>query len=228
MLTDYFSASAFPFTAPPPSFTDNNSFATVFSSPTRIKDLITLYRLNILQPLIPGLRKEGYTELDSTNSSSSSTASGSGSGSGLNSNGNRAGGNYLPDSGGPLGPYGGGVGGGGFGRPEPRSPNLPNIGGGRLPNLQNPYAIGSSDLDPLGGRIPQFPGFPGSNGPNLGGVGGGGDGGGMYMGPNHPLFRERFGEDGNGNNGLPSNFAPPGARFDPIGPFVSLSSTFLL
>lgn len=57
------------------------------------------------------------------------------------------------------------------------------------------------------------------------------------MGPNHPLFRERFGPDGRlggggdgegrvwgGDGWLPQGSVPPGARFDPIGPTVRLCS----
>lgn len=233
LLLDYFSPSAFPFSIPPPSFTDNyNSFSKVFSSEHRIKDLITLYRLNILQPLIPGLRKEGYTELDST---ASTTTSGSGSGLASTPNNPNAGPSrgYYPDTGGPLGPYGGGVGGGGYGIPVPRLPNLPNQGGGGVGRIPNLGSIGSRDLDPLGGGIPGFPGM------RPGGIG---DGGGMFMGPDHPLFRERFGPDngmggmGGGGDGrrwggdgwLPQGAVPPGARFDPIGPSVSIYTFSLL
>jgi proteasome inhibitor subunit 1 (PI31) len=56
----------------------------------------------------------------------------------------------------------------------------------------------------------------------------------MFMGTDHPLFRERFGNDGGvgGNGGagggrlwggdgwLPQGAVPPGARFDPVGPGV--------
>ncbi len=51
-------------------------------------------------------------------------------------------------------------------------------------------------------------------------------GGGMYVGPNHPMFAGRGGGSGRGQAGpwggdgyLPSLGAPPGARFDPVGPF---------
>ncbi|KAJ2380378.1 hypothetical protein GGI05_006326 [Coemansia sp. RSA 2603] len=65
--------------------------------------------------------------------------------------------------------------------------------------------IGSSDLDPLG-------------------RGAGSEGGGMVVGPGHPMFRRGFapgaplGDDGR-SMGLPQGAVPPGARFDPIGPF---------
>lgn len=49
----------------------------------------------------------------------------------------------------------------------------------------------------------------------------------MMVGPDHPLFRERFeGQQGvgggtwGGDGWLPQGAVPPGARFDPIGPAV--------
>ncbi|KAK4698541.1 hypothetical protein P7C70_g7731, partial [Phenoliferia sp. Uapishka_3] len=237
LLTDYFSASAFPVTFPPGELSPS-TFAAVFSSPSRLTDLVTLYRLNILQPLIPGLRKDGYTELPASAAPSTSTGAG---GSGGGGNGNRIGnprGPYYPDTGGPLGMFpGGGQGGQGGGRmpsggiggigpfPPPGRGSGGMMGGGG----QNPFNIGRSDLDPLGGRSGTFPGFPGTAGPSFGAGGMGGAEGGMYMGPNHPLFRERFENDGGvggggegrvwgGDGWLPQGAVPPGARFDPIGP----------
>lgn len=112
----------------------------------------------------------------------------------------------------PRGPFGG----------MPQQPPPPGgIGGvGPIP------PVGRSDLDPLAGmggtttgRIPL----------------GGGDGDGMMLGPNHPLFRDRFNGPqpaapfGGGIGGppmgplgsdgfLPPGAVPPGARFDPIVP----------
>lgn len=122
-----------------------------------------------------------------------------------------------------------------FARPTPRSPgsapesdpsrpfSLPGAGGIPI----NPLEIGRSDLEPLGGGI-RNPFAP----PSLfGGVGGGLGGDGMYVGPSHPMFRDRMdpliaGGVGGGRAGpwggdgyLPPMGAPPGARFDPVGPF---------
>ena len=55
----------------------------------------------------------------------------------------------------------------------------------------------------------------------------------MFMGPDHPLFRERFGPGSDvvgggegrrwgGDGYLPPMGAPQGARFDPVGPTVRL------
>lgn len=221
-LSDYFSASAFPLTldsSPSSSSVLMNAFAT----PNRLADLISLYRINILQPLIPGLRKDGYDELASSSSTSATTSGASGSGSNQQPLAGRGG--YYPDPGGPLPiPFGG----------EPRLPNLPP----RLPNLQprlpsNPLAIGSRDLDPLGGARPQFPLFPTGGPSSMGDPFNGGGGDGMMVGRDHPLFRERFGDGNNplgggegfgggmgmGGNGMGGGMVPPGARFDPVGPF---------
>ena len=111
-------------------------------------------------------------------------------------------GGYYPDAGGPM--------------PGPARP----MGG--VPDYTQPMRgfpnVGRSDLDPLAGldgsttgRLPYGGGF-------------GGDG--MMVGPDHPLFRDRFagpsrqpgfGPEG-GSSFLPPGAAPPGARFDPIGP----------
>ncbi|KAI5476044.1 hypothetical protein MNV49_000473 [Pseudohyphozyma bogoriensis] len=73
LLTDYLSASSFPFSRPSDTSSDTSaSLTTLFASPARLTDLITLYRINIIQKLVPGLVKPGYEEL------SDSTATGSG------------------------------------------------------------------------------------------------------------------------------------------------------
>ncbi|KAJ1724445.1 hypothetical protein LPJ53_001286 [Coemansia erecta] len=79
---------------------------------------------------------------------------------------------------------------------------LPEYDGARRWPVED---IGSSDLDPLG-------------------RGAGGEGGGMAVGPGHPMFRRGFAPgaplgDGGRPAGLPQGAVPPGARFDPIGPF---------
>ncbi|BGP20141.1 hypothetical protein JCM10213_000774 [Rhodosporidiobolus nylandii] len=258
LLTDYFSPTSFP--CP----TSSLSPSSPFSAPNRLSDLLLLYRLNVLQPLIPGLRKEGYTELEARDVPA---AGGSGGGSG--SGGGRAPiagtGGYLPDRGGAMGMF-----------PPARPHNPPSApspppGRAPAPNAHRPPGapspdhdplripgtggrgggafggsplaeIGRRDLDPLGGMggtfgglhvlggVGGFGGMGGGFGGGFGGGGGGrGNGGGMFMGPDHPLFRERFGNDGTvvgGGNGrrwggdgyLPPGGAPPGARFDPVGP----------
>jgi proteasome inhibitor subunit 1 (PI31) len=60
---------------------------------------------------------------------------------------------------------------------------------------------------------------------------GGGPGGGMYVGPDHPIFGDVRGGNSDlddpsrifgGPQNLPRGAVPPGARFDPIGPFGRL------
>lgn len=82
--------------------------------------------------------------------------------------------------------------------------------------VQNPYEVGRQDLDPIPNPFAPAPLF----GPIQ-------PGGGMYVGPDHPMFagrgggqrrRDQAGPWG-GDGYLPSLGAPPGARFDPVGPF---------
>ncbi|GAA5847014.1 hypothetical protein JCM3766R1_005898 [Sporobolomyces carnicolor] len=211
LKTDYFSSSTTP-TSSSPLSPQELSETRPFSTSNRFKDFIVLYRLNVLQKLVPGLSKDGYSEL--TSSDSSTAARGEGGSDGRVA-GTR---DYLPDRGGPMGMY-----------PERGPPRpvgddplrIPGSGSGRLPIGE----IGRNDLEPLGGMGGTF-GMPGGRG-GLPGPGAG-QGGGMFMGPDHPLFRERFGDDTDGGGGgarrwggdgyLPPIGAPPGARFDPIGP----------
>ncbi|KAJ1898241.1 hypothetical protein LPJ66_002877 [Kickxella alabastrina] len=71
--------------------------------------------------------------------------------------------------------------------------------------------VGGDDLNPLG---PVF------GGPM--GIDGGNRGGGMVVGPDHPMFRQGGGRGPilpGSPETLPPGAVPPGARFDPIGPF---------
>lgn len=74
----------------------------------------------------------------------------------------------------------------------------------------NPLSIGRSDLDP----IPLGPGGNPFAPPSL--FGGAGEGDGMFVGRDHPMFRDRF--RGPGTGPFAPGAVPPGARFDPIGP----------
>jgi len=80
-------------------------------------------------------------------------------------------------------------GGGGVGYMPPRMPARP---------MPDPFGVGRADLDPLGG--------PG--------------GGGMFMDPrSFPRPGMPGGPGGPGGPGFPPGAVPPGARFDPVGPF---------
>jgi len=99
-------------------------------------------------------------------------------------------------------------------RPRPTVPSPPPPGIGlREPArsfLQNPYEVGRQDLEPIPNPFVPAPLFGGIQ-----------PGGGMYVGPGHPMFarpRDQAGPWG-GDGFLPPLGAPPGARFDPVGPF---------
>ena len=135
----------------------------------------------IIQKLIPGLRKEGYTELPAEVTSAT-----------------RAG----PSQPQPA-------------RPQPVSPpQAPEQANPLQVPPRNPLEIGRSDLSPF----PRNPFAP----PSLFGEN---EGDGMYVGPNHPIFGGMGGMGGRPSQGpwggdgfLPPMGAPPGARFDPVGP----------
>ncbi|KZT20803.1 hypothetical protein NEOLEDRAFT_1158508 [Neolentinus lepideus HHB14362 ss-1] len=159
-----------------------------FISSNRVADLMSQYKLQILQKLIPGLNKPGYTESIadiSTNASGSVPRA-------PNSNPQPA-------------------------RPQPEAPPIEPT---RSPYShippENPLMIGRRDLDP----IPHNPWAPPPLFP-------GNSGDGMYVGRDHPIFGARrggFGAGGQphgpwgGDGFLPPMGAPPGARFDPVGP----------
>lgn len=129
----------------------------------------------IVQKLIPGLRKDGYTEQVTETAPSQ----------------------VVP---GPSNP-----------RPQPvPPPEAPDIISPLQVPPRNPLEIGRRDREPFG-RIPFMP-------PPLFG----GDDDGMIVGPNHPIFNPRPEGQGRGPWGgdgfLPPMGAPPGARFDPVGP----------
>lgn len=146
-------------------------------------------KLQILQKLVPGLRKEGYTEESATESSSSAARAAAAP--------NQPRPQVTPPGNAPPpGQY----------APPPTFPH------------GNPLEIGRRDLDPI-------PMNPFSPAPLFGGPL---SGDGMFVGPDHPIWAGR-GQGGHGGfadrNGpwggdgyLPSIGAPPGARFDPVGP----------
>lgn len=155
-------------------------------------DFASQFKLTIIQKLMPGLRKEGYTEEDS-NLAPSSVITGQPS---------RP--NIPPTS-----------------SPRPERPSDPprfTPGSSHIPP-ENPLQIGRRDLDPLAAQhIPNPFAPPSLFPPN--------QGDGMYVGPNHPIFGGAFSPRGNpgnrrpwgGDGFLPPLGAPPGARFDPVGP----------
>lgn len=206
-IPDYFSPSFFPWPSPSSTnSTSNDPLVNGFISSSRVKDLVSTFRVQIVQRLIPGLRKDGYQEDQTTPDSPDNSGSGSG-------NGGR--GNQPPL----VQPI----------RPEDQPPQQEDF---RAP-FRSPLIIGDRDLDPLGGGNGNNPlALPGRGGGGFGPpplFGGGDNGGGMFVGPDHPMFRDRFQNPGAGGIGgpqgplggdgfLPPGAVPPGARFDPIGP----------
>jgi len=182
---DFTSPSFFPFDAkagnPPPLIHG-------YISSNRVSDFISQLKLKIIQNIMPGLHKEGYSEGSDPRQSSGSPRRDS-----------QANNPARPQ---PLTP--------------PYAPEHPFGESSRIPS-RNPLEIGRRDLDPLG--VDPFSGFgppplfPGSSGD------------GMFVGPNHPIFGQRGRGISSPNRGLwggdgflPPMGAPPGARFDPVGP----------
>ncbi|TBU33215.1 PI31 proteasome regulator N-terminal-domain-containing protein [Dichomitus squalens] len=178
------------FTSPsffPHELSESSSpFVHGFISSNRVDDLISQLRLTTVQKLIPGLRKEGYTETVTETETRAGPS--------------------QPRAPQPDAPPA---------RPRPDEPPLPP---GRspagFPYPRNPLEIGRRDLDP-------FPSNPFAPPPLFGSNGGGG----MFVGPDHPIFGAGIRDPGPGGMGpwggdgyLPPLGAPPGARFDPIGP----------
>lgn len=134
----------------------------------------------IVQKLVPGLRKEGYTEQTETIGNESTRP-------------------------GPSQPR--------PARPQPVAPpQAPDRDNPLRMPPRNPFEVGRSDRDPF----PRNPFAPPSLFPDT-------EGGGMFVGPNHPMFGPGMrGPGGRGPWGgdgfLPPLGAPPGARFDPVGP----------
>ncbi|KAJ7228785.1 PI31 proteasome regulator N-terminal-domain-containing protein [Mycena pura] len=160
-----------------------------FISSNRVADLMSQFKLKIIQTLVPGLRKDGYTETEQVSASSST-----------NSNSTTSAARPSPARYQPPPVF-----------PEVNPYDLPPTVGPR-----NPLQVGRRDLDPF----PEFPTNPFARPrlfPDTGGDG-------MFVGPGHPIFgsgrgRPRRDQGPWGGDGfLPPMGAPPGARFDPVGP----------
>ncbi|KAJ7638691.1 PI31 proteasome regulator N-terminal-domain-containing protein [Roridomyces roridus] len=157
-----------------------------FISSNRVTDLMSQFKLKIIQNLVPGLRKDGYTETENVSGTSTSAPANS-----TNATPAAAQPRYQPP---PVFP----------GEAPYHTP--PAFG------PRNPLEIGRRDLDPFPANPFAPPAlFPGA---------GGGDG--MFVGPGHPILGGQRGPNRGpwgGDGFLPPMGAPPGARFDPIGPF---------
>lgn len=192
-----------------------SALRNVFISPGRITDLVSLFKLNVIQKLAPGIAKEGYQESSSTNTNTSSS---------------RRDPPLRPEAPPERDPLR-------EDQPPPARPYpfndplaMPPRRGGPIPDFQPPGFEDEFELQrprrgmfPGGGnepfgRIGEQDLYPPGLGPRdpLGMGGGGGVRGGGGM---HPTFDDpMFGGQGGGGQGGYDPRAPPGARYDPIGP----------
>ncbi|KAI9930550.1 hypothetical protein ASPWEDRAFT_50803 [Aspergillus wentii DTO 134E9] len=204
-VKDYISESALPL-----SSTDNltQSLRDVFISTSRLNDLIGLFKINVIQKLAPGLYKEGYEDTTQVPRERPERQP-------------ERPPQYdplrddtLPQ---PARPYP-------FDDPLAAGPRRPAPPGDFAPpGFEDEFEIyrpprgfnpgnGGGRNPTIGDRDLYPPGL-GPNDPLRGGVGpglGGGGGGGM-----HPTFDDLFGR---GQGGGYNPQAPPGSRYDPVGP----------
>ncbi|CAO2654886.1 Nn.00g116190.m01.CDS01 [Neocucurbitaria sp. VM-36] len=212
---DYLSESTLPITISETTSTEDaaKKLQDLFISEGRLNDLGALLKISVIQKLAPGLHKQGYEE-SNTERERTPTANQPGPQRGEPPNPRQP-----PSEPEPARPYP-------FNdplaaRPQPARPlpepipgfedeyevNRPARGG--LRDDRYPVGIGHDDLYPqgLGPNDPLRP--------HLGGGlprPGGGFGGGMHPTFDDPLFR------GQGGQGGYDPAAPPGARYDPVGP----------
>ncbi|KAK3949085.1 PI31 proteasome regulator N-terminal-domain-containing protein [Pseudoneurospora amorphoporcata] len=217
-----------------------------FISEERITDLASLLKINIIQRLVPGLQKEGYQEdPDDRAARQDADEAGRRAGGSRNPPAPPMMPNPMPDPAQPY-PYPHDldpparrpIPAGDFPPPDfedeyeinrhPRASGLPGlVGGPPNPGLGGRSDYGRSDLypaglgpdDPIRGSfVPPLGGLPRPGGRGPGGFGSGGLGGtgGMHPTFDDPLFQgPRGGDEGDGGY---DDQAPPGARWDPVGP----------
>ncbi|KAM0311503.1 hypothetical protein ACHAO8_007112 [Botrytis cinerea] len=229
---DYVSSSALPLRIPFTNDQEDRSnlkskLKEIFVSPPRIADLASLFKINIIQRLIPSLQKEGYEDSRQGAGEGASEASRvrderEEAQARQNSSPNATMDPRLPV---PARPYP-------YNDPLAAPPNRPIPAGdfpppgfddeldlNRLrrsdPRVdRSPFNIGHDDLHPagLGPNDPFRSSFTGGLGAGgLGGIGG------MHPTFDDPLFAGQ-GQRPGGGRGLFNPQAPPGARYDPLGP----------
>ncbi|RMJ26488.1 hypothetical protein PHISP_02639 [Aspergillus sp. HF37] len=196
-VKDYISGSALPVS----SAADlASSLRDVFISTPRLNDLIGLFKINVIQKLAPGLYKEGYEEPARA----------------IRENRVEERPQYDPlrDEPQPARPYP-------FDDPLAAAPRRPPAGDFLPPGFENEYEINRPPRGyvPDGGRNPLnigardlYPPGLGPNDPLRGTMGPGFGGGGMHPTFDDPLFGGRQGGGGYDPQ------APPGSRYDPVGP----------
>ena len=200
----------------------------IFISAGRLSDLGSMIRVKLIQKLTPGIRKEGYEEDHPASSGTTNNNEPSGRNSSQPSNPQSYPNPYAPNN--PHFPHG--IHDPLSEPPAARAQPFPAPGEMRPPGFEDEYDIlrpagrapmmpgrspfgnvGERDLYPpgLGPRDPLRPGLEGGGG--IGGVGGGG----MHPTFDDPMFGGRGGPGGDAGQGYDPQ-APPGARFDPVGP----------
>lgn len=194
-VKDYISESALPVS----STADLASrLRDVFISTPRLNDLIGLFKINVIQKLAPGLYKEGYEEPARAIRENREE---------------RPQYDPLRDEPQPARPYP-------FDDPLAAAPRRPPVGDFAPPGFENEYEINRPPRGyaPDGGRNPLnigardlYPPGLGPNDPLRGTMGPGFGGGGMHPTFDDPLFGGRQG-------GGYDPQAPPGSRYDPVGP----------
>jgi hypothetical protein len=199
-VKDYISESALPVTITADSV---GPLRELFISPSRLDDLISLFKINVIQKLAPGLRKEGYEDISREEPPRRQPEEAPRR-------------DPLRDDGPPPArPYP-------YDDPLAAPPRRPGPAGDfPPPGFEDEYEINR----PPRGWQPQFPGrnpltigdrdlYPPGLGPRdplRGTFGPGGGGSGMHPTFDDPIFGGQQGGEYNPQ-------IPPGSRYDPVGP----------
>ncbi|KAB8222466.1 PI31 proteasome regulator N-terminal-domain-containing protein [Aspergillus novoparasiticus] len=202
-VKDFISASSLPVSS---STEPNATLSEVFISTPRLTDLIGLFKINVIQKLAPGLYKEGYEATSQSVREQPQERP---------PRRDPLRDDQIPQ---PARPYP-------FDDPLATGPRRPVPPGDFAPpgfedeyEIQRPprgFPLGTGGRNPLNiGDRDLYPPGLGPHDPLRGGIGpglGGGGGGGMHPTFDDPLFG---GPQGGGYDPQ----APPGARYDPVGP----------
>ncbi|EHL00119.1 hypothetical protein M7I_3879 [Glarea lozoyensis 74030] len=195
----------------------------IFISPSRIQDLASLFRINIISKLIPGLNKDGYEIGNSAGNEASQQVHDQREEDLARRRQNRDPADSNPEPA-RIYPFSDPLVPAPHRRPFPEGEMRPPGFDDELdihrplrgmaaphPSARSPFGIGHDDLNPPG-LGPYDP----LRGSFVGGGGGMGMGGGMHPTFDDPLFGG--GGQGQGQGGWRPGNAPPGARYDPTGP----------
>ncbi|KAK2782712.1 hypothetical protein FQN53_009636 [Emmonsiellopsis sp. PD_33] len=205
-VKDYISQSSLPLSKSPDL---SRALGSVFISPSRLADLISLFKINVIQKLVPGLQKEGYEDTSSQDRQRNAPDRGE-------QQPRRPVRDPLRDPR-PARPYP-------FDDPLATPPRQPIPAGDFLPpGFEDEYEInvpprglhpgyGEPRAPNIGERDLYPPGL-GPHDPIVGHFGPPRGGGGM-----HPTFDDPMFQGGRGQGGEYNPQVPPGSRYDPVGP----------